>query len=199
MTPTRAPSPAFEPRSVGQAAAYVVTHAWDVFITDWNWKTALLSALFRIAVWPASKLAGVTLLSSGAIRGLWIELLFRLAIGGFWGSMLQAFAGAQPAWLAGVSMVALLPGCAHGLEYLILRAGGAAHAGVVTFTSVAFSILSVLVNWGLMRKGILVTGRGAQSLSADLRRIFGATRTIRLQVASNDENRPDSATTVTEP
>jgi hypothetical protein len=174
MTPTRAPLPVPEPPGVGAAAVYVLTHPWEVFVTDWNWKTALLSAIFRLAVWPMSKAAGAMLLSPGAVRGLAIEFAYRLAIGGFWGSLLQVFAVARPAWLAGVFIVVLLPGCVHWLEYLILRAGGAEHAGAITLTSIVFSIVSLLVNWGLMRKGILVTGRGASSLATDLRRIFAA-------------------------
>lgn len=154
MTPTRACSPAREFLSVGAAAGYVVTHARQVFITDWNWKTALLSAAFRVAVWPANKAAGTLLVAPGAMRGLAIEFLFRLAIGGFWGSLMQAFVAAQPAWLAGLCMIVLLPGCAHGLEYLVLRAGGAPHAGGITFISVVFSALSFAINWALMRRGI---------------------------------------------
>jgi len=174
MTPTRAPSPETERLHVGAAAVYVLTHPWEVFITDWNWKTALLSVIFRVAIWPTMKAAGVRLVSPGALRGLLIEFAYRLAIGGFWGSLLQAFAGARPAWLAGVCMIVLLPGCAHWFEYLVLQMGGAAHAGAITFASIVFSVLSLLVNWGLMRRGILLTGQHGSSLTADLRRIFGA-------------------------
>jgi hypothetical protein len=173
MTPTHVHSPVAERRSVGTAAVYVVTHAWEVFVTDWNWKTALLSATFRIAVWPTSKLAGAKLLAPGALQGLLIESLFRLSIGGFWGSLLQAFVNAQPAWLAGLCMVVFLPAGAHVVEYLVLRAGGAAHAEVITLTSMVCSLLSLVVNWSLMRRGILVTGPGTASLASDLRRIFG--------------------------
>jgi hypothetical protein len=117
--------------------------------------------------------AGARLIAPGALRGLAIELLFRLAIGGFWGSLLQGFAAAQPARLAGFWMVVLLLACSHGFEYLFLRAGGAAHAGVVTGISVVFTMLSLFVNWSLMRQGVLLTGPGASSLGSDLRWIFG--------------------------
>ncbi|HUP03404.1 MAG TPA: hypothetical protein VMU19_05415 [Bryobacteraceae bacterium] len=173
MTRTRAALPAPEGTSVGEAARYAATHARQVFLTDWNWKTALLSAAFRMAVWPATKLTGARLVAAGSLRGMAIEFVFRLAIGGFWGSLLQAFATAQPAWLAGLLMVGILPAGAHGLEYAVLRAGGATRAGAVTVVSAAFSALSFAVNWALMRKGILMTSRGGASLGTDLRRIFG--------------------------
>jgi hypothetical protein len=159
---------------VGAAAAYVLAHPWQIFITDWNWKAALFSAIFRVAVWPTTKAAGIRLTSPGALKGLLIEIAYRLAIGGFWGSLLQAFAGARPAWLGGLSMVVLLPGCAHGLEYLVLRMSGASHPGAITFVSIVFSVASLFVNWGLMRNGILLTGRRGSSLGTDVRRILGA-------------------------
>jgi len=157
---------------VGTAAVHVVMHAWQVFVIDWNWKTAVLSAIYRLAAWPASKAFGARLLTPGALRGVLIEFCLRAVIGGFWGSFLQVFATARPAWLAGVTMMALMPGCVHGLEYFSLRAGGAAHPGAMTLASIGLSVLSLLVNWALMRRGILVTGKGAPSLGTDLRRIL---------------------------
>src|SRR5215470_12310203 len=89
MTPTRAPSPDPQRLNVGAAAVYVLTHPWEVFITDCNWKTAVLSAIFRVAIWPTTKTAGVRLVSPGAMRILLIEFAYLL---GLWGSLIQAFA-----------------------------------------------------------------------------------------------------------
>jgi hypothetical protein len=33
--------------TVGQAAVRVLANPWKTFVVDWNWKAALLSALFR--------------------------------------------------------------------------------------------------------------------------------------------------------
>jgi len=155
-----------EPESVGAAAWRVLAHPWQTFVRDWNWKAALLSALFRVLLFSVATLRG-----PGAMRGVLIELLFRLAIGGFWGSLLQAFRAARPAWLAGLSVALILPAAAHTLEFLALKAGHATHIITGMSVSIAVSGGSLLVNWLLMRQGLLVTGAGSRRLRDDLRRL----------------------------
>jgi hypothetical protein len=165
-----APSPPEPSDRVGAVALYVLAHPWEVFVERWNWKAAMLSALFRGIAFalPMSGLAG-----GDAMRGLCIEMGFRIAIGGFWGSLLQAFRGARPAWLAGLSVAIALP-AAHCLEFAALRAGHATHIKTGMIVSVVISIGSLLLNLGLMRRGLLVTGDGGETLGSDFRRIPGA-------------------------
>jgi hypothetical protein len=152
-------------------ALYVLRHPWDIFIRQWNWKSALLSALFRGAAFalPMSRLTG-----DGTWRVLCIEVAFRIAVGGFWGSLLQAFRNAQPAWLAGFCAAVAIPLAAHGLEFAALRMGHATHVTTAMVVSVAISAGSLILNYGLMRRGLLITGSGGDSLGADFRRIPAA-------------------------
>jgi hypothetical protein len=140
---------------------------WTVFVLQWNWKAALLSAgirgmLFCVAVVPRG---------AGAMRGAWIEIAFRIALGGCWGSAMQALRRARPAWLAGVLVALVLPASAHVLEYALLKVGGATHIKTGMIVSVIFSAGSLLVNFALMRLGLLITGEGSSSLSSDFRRL----------------------------
>jgi hypothetical protein len=159
-----------EPITVWQATARVVTRPWQVFILDWNWKAALLSAVFRGVLYAFATVPR----GPGALRGVWIELAFRIAVGGFWGSLLQAYLEAEPAWLAGSFATLVLPAAAHTLEYFALKAGGATHIGAGMFISILVSIGSLVINWLLMRKGLMVTGEGAGSLAEDFRRLPSA-------------------------
>jgi hypothetical protein len=77
----------------------------------------------------------------------------------------------SPAWLAGLSVTVALPGVVHLIEYGLLRAGHVSHIRTAMIVSVALSIISLLLNWGLMRRGLLVTGKGAQSLAADFQQL----------------------------
>src|SRR5205807_9410121 len=61
----------------------------------WNWKSALLSSLFRgllflfvnlLAGWPA------------AVRAMSTELALRFATSGFYGAITEAFSAARPVW-----------------------------------------------------------------------------------------------------
>jgi hypothetical protein len=151
-------------------ARYVMTHPWEVFVQRWNWKAALLSAVFR-GVAFAVPMTG--LVGDAAARSLCIEMGFRIATGGFWGALLQAFRGARPAWLASLTAAVALPAAAHCLEFAALRAGHATHIKTGMVVSVAISIGSLLVNLGLMRRGLLITGIEGGSLRSDLRRIPG--------------------------
>jgi hypothetical protein len=153
--------------TVREAAAGVLRRPWQTFVVDWNWKAALLSALFRGVLFLAVALPR----GPGALRLVWIELIFRALVGGCWGSLLQAFRGARPAWLSGLLAAVLLPAAAHALEYLALRAGHATHIAAGMVVSIVVSVGSLLLNWFLMRKGMLITGAGAESLGADLRRL----------------------------
>jgi len=153
--------------TVWHAAGVVITRPWRTFVVDWNWKAALLSAVFRGVLFLIVAIPR----GPGAMRLVWIELVFRIVVGGFWGSLLQAFRGARPAWLAGLLAAVLLPAAAHALEYLALQAGHATHIGAGMVVSIALSAGSLLLNWFLMRKGLLITGSGCDSLGADMRRL----------------------------
>jgi hypothetical protein len=163
------PAPEPDTPSVWAAARHVAGHPWQVFIADWNWKAALLSASFRAPLFSLAVLRGPR-----ALSGMAIEIFFRLATGGFWGSLIQAFRASRPAWLSGLCVVILLPGMAHALEYLALRAGHAPHLAAGMRVSVGISILSTLLNWFLMRRGLLITGAGAGRLRDDFRRLPAA-------------------------
>jgi hypothetical protein len=150
--------------TVGTVALKVLTRPWSLVLA-WNWKSGLLSGLFRAALFAIA--AGLH--HPGAARGLWIELVFRVVAGGLWGSLLQMFRTAQPPWLAGLGAAVVLPGSIHALEYAVLKAGHAAGLRAGMIVSIGVSAISLLVNWGLMRRGLLLTGKGSASLGRDLR------------------------------
>jgi hypothetical protein len=148
----------------------IVARPWMVFIVHWNWKAALLSAgirglLFTVVLVPRG---------AGAMRGAWIEIAFRIALGGCWGSIMQELRRARPAWLAGLLIAAVLPTSAHGLEFALFKLGGATHIKSGMIASIAFSMASLAVNYGLMRRGLMVTGEGGASLASDFRRFPAA-------------------------
>ena len=135
-------APSKRAETVTEAALYVLRHPWEVFVKRWNWKAELLSAVFRGVAFclPAGRI-----LRDDLVRILCIEMAFPIGLGGFWGSLLQSFRQATPS--------------EHGLAYLALRAGHATH---ITTTSMVISITisagSLLLNLGLIRRGVLITG-----------------------------------------
>jgi hypothetical protein len=85
--------------------------------------------------------------------------------------MMQALRCAQPAWLAGLLVALVLPASAHTLEYFLLRIGAATHIASGMVVSILFSAASLIVNFTLMRRGLMLTGEGSASLGSDFRRL----------------------------
>jgi hypothetical protein len=160
------PCKAFKSVTVGTVALDVLKRPWSLVLA-WNWKAGLLSGLFRAVVFAIA--AGLH--RPGAMHGLCIELTFRVMAGGLWGSLLQTFRTAQPPWLAGLGVVVVLPGSIHVLEFALLKEGHAAGIRARMLVSIAVSALSLLVNWGLMKRGQLLTGKGSGSLRTDFARL----------------------------
>jgi hypothetical protein len=155
--------------SVVSVARHIITHPYECLVYHWNWKAGLLGGAFRailfaIAIFPRD---------SAALRGILIQLAYRVAVGGMWGAVAQAFRDAQPAWLTGVFLAAVLPAAVHLVEYAMLRAGHASHIRTGMISSVVLSIISLLLNWGLMRRGLMLTGKGTESLASDFARLPG--------------------------
>jgi hypothetical protein len=180
MTAMPAPSSRPEPKagngeertprvSVLSVARTIITHPFECLVRNWNWKAGLLGGIFRailfsIAIFPRD---------SAALRGVLIQLAYRVAVGGMWGSVAQAFREAEPAWLTGVFLGAVLPTIVHLVEYAMLRAGHASHIRTGMISSVVLSVVSLLLNWGLMRRGLMLTGKGTESLASDFARLPG--------------------------
>jgi hypothetical protein len=151
--------------SIGAAFFRVLRDPWTLFVVKFNWKAAFLSAAFRGVLFAVVVIPR----GAGAARGAWIEIVFRLLLGGCWGSLMQAFRRARPAWLAGALVAIVLPASAHTLEYALLKAGQATHILTGMIVSVICTVGSGLVNFGLMRRGLIITGEGSATLGADFR------------------------------
>jgi len=148
----------------------LLVRPWKVFLFNWNWKAGLLGGVFRALFFGVAVLPR----DMSGWRGMVIQLAFRVAIGGLWGSLAQAFRSAEPAWIAGLLIAGIVPAGVHGAEYALLRAGHASHIRTGMIISIALSIISLLLNWGLMRRGLMLTGKGTDSLATDFRRLPAA-------------------------
>jgi hypothetical protein len=84
---------------------------------------------------------------------------------------MQSLRSVQPAWAAAFLLALALPAAAQALEYAVLRFGGAIHLKTAMVTSTMFSAGSLAANYCLVRRGLMLTGKGADSLGADFRRL----------------------------
>jgi hypothetical protein len=152
--------------SAGSVLRELARDPLSLLVRRWNWKSALLSSLFRAGIFFTANLAAGW---RAAVAAMFAELLYRGVSAGFFGALTQAFRQAQPAWLATATAMVLLPLASHSLEFAIhlLRSTPKLITSIVS--SVIFTMLSTLFNLHAMRRGVLIAGPEAQSLAADFR------------------------------
>jgi hypothetical protein len=132
----------------------------------WTWKSALLSSLFRAAIFLLANLAAGW---REAIAAMSVELLFRGVTAGFFGALTQSLRRAQPEWLAATAAMVLLPLASHSLEFTVHLARGTPKLFASMISSVIFTVLSTLFHLYAMRRGVLIVGSEGRSFAADFR------------------------------
>jgi hypothetical protein len=100
------------------------------------------------------------------------QFLFRAAIAGFFGSVIQAYGMAQPAWTATLLTAVMLPALTHLLEFLVHWQAGTSRLNISIVFSITYSVISALFNAFIVRRGVLIVGGEQQrSFGSDLRRL----------------------------
>jgi hypothetical protein len=150
--------------TVGDVLTGLVRHPVENLIRHWNWKSAVMSAIFRGTLFFITNIsAGLT----AALSAMSIESAFYISTAGFYGAITQAFRKAQPPW----AVMVLQPTLNHSLEFTLHWIGGTEKLARSVTASICFSLLSAVFNLFAMRRGALIVGEGRQSLIADLRRM----------------------------
>ena len=136
-------------------------------VRRWNWKAAVLSGIFRGAIYFFTH---ITLGLRAALSAMSLEFVFRTFNSGIVSSISQAFRKATPHWQANLIVMVLFPLYAHIVEYTIHTINGDQNVNKSIVVSVAFSAVSALFNLFSMRRGsFLVNDADQQSLWKDLR------------------------------
>lgn len=152
--------------TVGEAALSLFRHPVQTLVRQWNWKSAVLSALTRGTLFFFANLgAGV----SAAIGAMSLEAAFYITVAGFYGSATEAFRKARPAWLATIVMMIVMPTLNHSLEFALHWASGTKKLTTSIIASVVFSMLSAVFNLFAMKRGAFIVGAERQSLLDDFR------------------------------
>ena len=154
--------------TIGGAFGNLIRNPVDSLVRRWNWKSAVLSPLFRSQIFLAVNLKAGWKAALGAMTA---EFAYRALAAGFYGALTQAFREVEPAWLAGFTVAILLPVFSHTVELLVHWSRGTPNLWTSIGASVGFTLVSTVFNLYAMRRGVFVVGKGSASLAADLRRI----------------------------
>ena len=156
--------------TVGAVLAGLAAHPRQNLIDRWNWKSALLSAGLRGAIFFS---ANLTVSLDAAVRAMAVDATFRIPMVGVYAAVIQAFADAEPPWLAACVVTVAVPAVAHGVEFTVHAIARTPALAVSVAASVAFSILSSAFNLFAMRHGALRVGPRSSSFRSDVRRFPG--------------------------
>lgn len=132
-------------------------------IQSWNWKAALLSSLYRGAIFFCANLGSGVHAALGAMSA---EFAYRGITAGFYGGVTQAVARSHPRRAALATAGILL--VSHGIEFAVHWMRHTPSLGRSIAASICFTLLSTLFNLHAMQRGVLLTGSGSSSFLADL-------------------------------
>jgi hypothetical protein len=155
--------------TVGAVFKQLATNPGPLLIRRWNWKSAILSSLFRAAIFFFANLVAGWHAALGALLA---ELALRAATSGFYGAITEAFSEARPVWAAMAAAMVFLPLANHSLEFLVHWLRGTPKLGVSITASIIFTALSTSFNLYVMRHGVLTVGGESKSLREDLARLL---------------------------
>ena len=154
--------------TVGEALLSMLRHPIKHLVRQWNWKSAVLSALTRGALFFFANLgAGV----SSAVGAMVIEAAFYISVAGFYGAATERFRHTRPAWLATLTMMFLMPALNHTLEFALHWTHGTKKLTSSIAASIGFSMLSAVFNLFAMRRGAFIVGAEQQTLLEDFRQL----------------------------
>lgn len=164
--------------TLGEVLAELVRDPVNQLVRRWNWKSAVTSSLVRAAIFFFVNLTAGT---DAAVAAFITEFVFRACTAGFYGCLTQHLTRAQPHWQGLLAALVLLPFFNHSLEFLAHWWSGTEKLGASIAASVAFTGISTAFHLFVMRRGLLVTGEGSQSLARDM---AGMPRAFALFVAA---------------
>jgi hypothetical protein len=151
--------------SVGEALLDLLRNPWRHFVLRWNGKSALLSALFRGAIFLC---ASVKSHHAGRSSGILAEALYGAVSAGFFGTLTQSLRFAEPEWLAELLLAGLFPLAFQIGDYCFHAALGTQVFLIGMVSSAVFTVFSSLFNLYVMRRGTLLIGAEGKPFGEDL-------------------------------
>jgi hypothetical protein len=158
-----------DPPTVGAVLIGIFRDPVRNVIPRWNWKSAVLSSLFRAGIFFFTNLVAGW---HAAVGALLAELALRAVTSGFYGAVTELFSEARPVWAAMIAAMVVLPLVNHSLEFLVHWLRGTPKLGLSITASVIFTACTTAFNVYAMRNGVLTVGSRSKSLWEDLRRIL---------------------------
>ncbi len=133
----------------------------------WNWKSAILSIVFRVPVFAIATMRRGFDAMSGAVLA---EAAVCAFYAGFYAAVVQYIRNRRPVWLTAFIIAVVLPALGQVIEYAVHAWRSTPHRILAVTISSILSIVSSLFNWYVMRHNTFLVGSERSSFIGDLKR-----------------------------
>jgi hypothetical protein len=141
---------------------------WLFAFTHWNWKAAVITAIFPGAACMAA-LPNVH--PSARQHFSVVEMVYVLLTAGIFSAWQQQALGLRSRHFAWLVVVVIVPVTSLGADALAHMMLDHINAHTLGLSALAFSLVSAMFHWHVMQNGVMLVGEESRSLSSDLRQL----------------------------
>jgi hypothetical protein len=158
-------APILHRHSLADATRYLLAHPVEILLKRWNWKSSLLSCVFRGAIF-----FGVNIVAGfhSAVDAMLTEMAYRVVVTGVFASLAQWFRLVEPGWKGALVVTIVTVGLNNALGFAVHWFFGTAKLALSLLVSFSVTALSAWFQFFIMRQGVLIVEPGAASLWSDL-------------------------------
>ncbi|QNI31187.1 hypothetical protein H7849_19115 [Alloacidobacterium dinghuense] len=143
---------------------------WLFALTHWNWKAALITAIFRGAACIAA-LRHVHPHERQHFSA--VEMIYVLLTAGIFSAWQQQALVIKPRYCAWTVVVVLVPLTSLGLDAVLHSLLDHVDAHALGIGALIFTLVSAMFHWHAMESGAMLVGKQSRSLSSDLKQLPG--------------------------
>jgi len=142
--------------------------SWFFAFTHWNWKAALLTALFR----GAACMAALRNVQPHARHHFsTVEMVYVLLTAGIFSAWQQQALTIKPRYFAWFAVVIIVPLTSLGADALAHSLLDNVNSHALGIGALIFTLVSAAFHWHIMQNGAMLVGDQAQPLLSDIKQI----------------------------
>jgi len=144
--------------------------SWLFAFTHWNWKAAVITAIFR----GAACMAALRHVHPHARQHFsLVEMAYVLLTAGIFSAWQQQALGIHPRYLAWLVAVVAMPFTSLSADVLIHGLLDHVNAHALGVSALVFTLTSAMFHWHVMQNGAMLVGEQSRSLLSDIKQLPG--------------------------
>lgn len=143
---------------------------WLFAFTHWNWKAAVITAIFRgVACMAALRHVHPHARQHFSV----VEMVYVLLTAGIFSAWQQQALGIRNRYFSWLVVVVIVPLTSLGADALAHILLDHINAQALGWSALAFTLASAMFHWHVMQNGVMLVGEQSRSLSSDISQLPG--------------------------